>query len=49
MNTTYISKIHYVPMINSKYKFESISVVTDEEPRTKLALSEGRGRGNIKS
>ena len=34
-------------MISSKYKFENVSVVTDEGPSLKLALSEGGSRGNI--
>ena len=36
-------------MISSKYKFEKVSVVTDEGPSLKLALSEGGSRGNIES
>ena len=38
MNTIYIGKFRYIPMINSKNKF---SVVTDEGLSPKLALSEG--------
>ena len=49
MNAIYIGKFFYTPMINSKYKFENVSVATDEGPSLKLALSEGRSRGNIES
>ena len=49
MNTIYISKFRYTPIINSKYKFENVSVVTDEGPSQKLALSKGGSRGNIES
>ena len=49
MNTIYIGKFHYTPMITSKYKSENISMVTDEGPSPKLALSEGGSRGNIES
>ena len=41
MYITYIGKFRYTPMINSKYKFKNVSVVTDQEPNLKLALSEG--------
>ena len=49
MNTIYIDKFHYTTMINAKYKFENVSVTTDEGPSPKLALSEGGSRGNIES
>ena len=49
MNTIYISKFRYIPINNSKYKFENVSVVTDEGPGQKLALSKGGSRGNIES
>ena len=49
MNTIYIGKFCYTPMINSKNKFETLIMATDEEPSWKLALSEGGIRGNIES
>ena len=49
MNTIYIGKFHYTSMINSKYKFENVSVATNEEPTPKLTLTEGGTRRNIKS
>ena len=49
MNTIYISKFRYTPMINSKYKSENVSVATDEGHSPKLALSEGGSKGNIES
>ena len=49
MNTIYISKFRYKPMINSKYKFENVSVSTDEGPSPKLALNESGSRRNIES
>ena len=49
MNTISIGKFRYTPMINSKYKFENISMATDEGPSPKLALSDGGSGGNIES
>ena len=49
MNTIYISKFRYTPIINSKYEFENVSVVTREGPSQRLALSKGGSRGNIES
>ena len=49
MNTIYIGKFHYTPMITSQNSIRNVSVVTDEGPSLKLALSEGRSRGNIES
>ena len=49
MNSIYIGKFRYTPMINSKHKFENVSLATDEGPTPKLALSEGGTRGNIES
>ena len=45
MNTIYIGKFRYIPMI----KFETFSVATDEGLSSKLALSKGGSRGSIKS
>ena len=49
MNTIYIGKFCYITMINPKYKFETLSFATDEEPSPKLALSEGKSKRNIES
>ena len=49
MNIIYISKFRYTPMMNSKYKFENVSVATDERPSPKLALNDGGSRGNIEN
>ena len=43
MTTIYIDKFRYIPMINSKYKFEMLVWRLMKG----LALSEGGGRGNI--
>ena len=49
MNTIYINKFRYIPMITSQNSIQNISVVTYEGPSPKLALSEGGSKGNIES
>ena len=49
MNTIYIGKFRYTPMITSQNSIRNVSVATDEGPSSKLALSEGVSRGNIES
>ena len=49
MNTIYINKFRYIPMITSQNSIQNISVVTYEGPSSKLALSEGGSKGNIES
>ena len=49
MNTIYIGKFRYTPMITSQNSIRNVSVTTDEGPSPKLALSEGGSRGNIES
>ena len=41
--------LHTHDYLNSRTKFENVSVATDEGPSPKLALSEGGSRGNIES
>ena len=41
--------LHTHDYLNSRTKFESVSVATDEGPSPKLALSEGGSRENIES
>ena len=40
MNTIYIGKFRYKPIITSQNSIQNISVATDEGPNPKLALSE---------
>ena len=47
MNTIYIGKFHYTPMITSQNSIRNVSVAADEGPSPKLALSEGKSRENI--
>ena len=49
MNTIYIGKFRYTPMITSQNSIRNVSVATDEGPSPKLALSEDGSRGNIES
>ena len=49
MNTIYIAKFRYTPMITSQSSIRNVSVATDEGPTPKLALSEVGSRGNIES
>ena len=49
MNTIYIAKFRYTPMITSQNSIGNVSVATDEGPSPKLALSEVGSRGNIES
>ena len=49
MNTIYIGKFRYTPMITSQNSIRNVSVATDEEPSPKLALSEAGSTENIES
>ena len=49
MNTIYIDKFGYTPMVTSQNSIRKVSVATDEGPNPKLALSEGESRGNVES
>ena len=49
MNTIYIGKFRYTPMITLQNSIRHVSVATDEGPSPKLALSEGGSKGNIES
>ena len=49
MNTKYIGKFRYTPMITSQNSIPNVSVATDEGPSPKLALSECESRENIES
>ena len=41
--------LHTHDYLNSRTKVQNVSVVTDEGPSLKLALSEGGSRGNIEN
>ena len=49
MNTIYIGKFRYTPMITSQNSIWNVSVATDEGHSPKLALSEGGSKKNIES
>ena len=49
MNTIYIGKFRYAPMITSQNSIRNVSVATDEGPSPKLAPSEVGSRRNIES
>ena len=49
MNTIYIGKFSYTPMITSQNSIRNVSVATDEGPSPKLALSKGGSRRNTQS
>ena len=49
MNTIYVGKFRYTPIITSQNSIRNVSVATDEGPSPKLALNEGASRGNIES
>ena len=49
MNTIYIGKFCYKPMINSKYKFETLVWQLMKGQFPKLAPSKGGSRGNIEN